>query len=334
MRQRDWDGARLHVVTGKGGTGKTTAAAALALALAEEGRHVLLTEVEERQGISQVLDVPPLPRHETRIAAGVRGGDVHGLSIEAEAALLEYLQLFYKLGRATSVLEKVGAVDFATTIAPGVRDVLLTGKVYEAVQRRPGRRSRSATGSQSYDAVVLDAPPTGRVWRFLNVAHEVSDIARVGPIRQQADAITELLRSEQTVVHVVTLLEQMPVQESLDVARELRAAGLRVGGIVVNQVRDAELEHRELEGVRAGTVRPETVAAHLASAGLRGNPAVVADLLQESRDLADRLELEEDERRRLTELERPLIELPLLTEGVGPDAVRELSWCLIEQGMA
>ena len=127
-RDTDWDGVRLHIVTGKGGTGKTTVAAALALALAAEGRRVLLAEVEGRQGISQSFDVTPLGLMEVRIAHAANGGEVFGLSVDAKAALLEYLQMYYKLGRAGGVLEKFGAIDFATTIAPGVRDVLLTGK--------------------------------------------------------------------------------------------------------------------------------------------------------------------------------------------------------------
>ena len=90
-----------------------------------------------------------------------------GLSVDAKAALLEYLQMFYKLGRAGGALERMGVIDFATTIAPGVRDVLLTGKVYEAVGRTTGTRRRQ--GPRAWDAVVLDAPPTGRITRFLNV---------------------------------------------------------------------------------------------------------------------------------------------------------------------
>src|SRR5664280_2281784 len=92
-RDTDWDGVRLHIVTGKGGTGKTTVAAALALALAGEGRRVLLAEVEGRQGISQSFDVPPLALTEVRIAHAAHGGEVFGLSVDAKAALLEYLQI-------------------------------------------------------------------------------------------------------------------------------------------------------------------------------------------------------------------------------------------------
>src|ERR1700689_3036915 len=97
-RDTDWDGVRLHVVTGKGGTGKTTVAGALALALAADGRNVLLMEVEGRQGIAQLFDVPPLPYAERRIAVGLgtdarQGGDVYALVADPESALVEYLEM-------------------------------------------------------------------------------------------------------------------------------------------------------------------------------------------------------------------------------------------------
>ncbi len=114
------------------------------------------------------------------------GGEVVGLSIDPKAALLEYLQMFYKLGRAGRLLEKFGAIDFATTIAPGVRDVLLIGKIYEANRRRRDGRHKGDS-APVYDGIVLDAPPTGRIGRFLSVNSEVADLARVGPIASQAD---------------------------------------------------------------------------------------------------------------------------------------------------
>ena len=106
----------LHVVTGKGGTGKTTVAAALAMSLSAGGRKVLLCEVEGRQGIAQLFDVPPLPYEERPIAVGPDGGDLHALAIDPESALLEYLQMFYRLGRAGRALDRFGIIDFATTI--------------------------------------------------------------------------------------------------------------------------------------------------------------------------------------------------------------------------
>ncbi len=199
---------RLHIVTGKGGTGKTTIAAALAVAIASRGKRVLLAEVEDRQGISQTLDVPPLPATETHVLNAPGGGEVVGLAVDAKTALLEYLQLFYKLGRAGGVLERFGAIDFATTIAPGVRDVLLIGRVYEASRRRKDDRHTRGSRPEDlvYDAIVLDAPPTGRIPRFLPAGSEVAGLAKVGPIRSQADSLSEVLHAATARVHVVTLL--------------------------------------------------------------------------------------------------------------------------------
>src|SRR5687767_685098 len=216
------------------------------MALADAGRRVLLCEVEGRQGIAQLFDVPPLPYEERKVAMGLGGGEVYALAIDPEAALLEYLAMYYKLGRAGKALDRFGVIDFATTIAPGVRDVLLTGKVYEAVQRpRRSDPSRAGKGRHrdaiTYDSVVLDAPPTGRICQFLGVNSELAGLAKVGPIKSQADKVMELLRSPRTAVHLVTILEEMPVQETADGIAELRRAGLPVGGVVVNLVRPRAL---------------------------------------------------------------------------------------------
>src|SRR6201992_317137 len=169
--------ARLHFVTGKGGTGKSTIAAAVALTLAAGGRKVLLVEVEGRQGIAQLFDVPPLPYQELKIASAEQGGQVNALAMDIEAAFLEYLDMFYNLGIAGRAMRRIGAIEFATTIAPGLRDVLLTGKIKEAVVRQ-----NKGARSPVYDAVVVDAPPTGRITRFLDVTKAVSDLAKGGPV--------------------------------------------------------------------------------------------------------------------------------------------------------
>jgi len=333
-RDTDWEGVRLHIVTGKGGTGKTTVAAALALALAGQGKRVLLAEVEGRQGISQTFDVAPLASTEARIAHAPQGGEVFGLSVDAKAALLEYLQIFYKLGRAGGLLEKFGAIDFATTIAPGVRDVLLIGKVYEAVRRRKDHKAKGPGAAPAYDAVVLDAPPTGRVVRFLNVNHEVADLARVGPIRSQADSITAMLKSPQTVVHVVTLLEEMPVQETVDVIADLRDTGMPIGGVVVNQVREAILTPKALTAAAKSAISRENVAADLHRVTVRVTDAVVDGLLAEARDHAERVALERDEAKVIAGLRRPTYRLPSLPEGIDANGIRELAETLVAEGMA
>jgi len=321
-------GVKLHVVTGKGGTGKTTVAAALALSLAEAGRQVLLTEAEGRQGIAQLFDTAPLPYEERRVAIADGGGEVYALAIDPEAALIEYLEKFYNLRRAGSALKRIGAIDFATTIAPGLRDVLLTGKVMEAATR--ARRG----GGRLYDAVVLDAPPTGRIARFLNVNAEVAGLARMGPVRQQADSVMNLLRSRQTAVHVVTLLEEMPVQETVDGVAELHAVDLPVGAVLVNMVREPLLPADSLDAAAEGELDGAEIAAGLKRSGLDPTDHLIAALIAEAAEHAGRVLLEAREREVLAGLGRPQLELPLLTDGADLAGLYELADRLTEQGLA
>ncbi len=323
---------RLHVVTGKGGTGKTTVAAALALALATHGRRILLIEVEDRQGLAQLFDVPPLAYGERSLAVGPWGGEVLGLAVEPRAALMEYLATFYKLGRAGRVLEKAGAIDFATTIAPGLRDVLLTGKVYEATRRT------EKDGSHAFDAVVLDAPPTGRITRFLNVNSEVSGLAKVGPIRNQAESVMRMLRSPTTAVHLVTLLEEMPVQETLDGIAELTAADLPVGGVLINQVRQEVLQSGSLREAGRRSLDTAAVAAVLERVGVakdsRRAGVLAEGLAEEGAEHAERVALQRRERGTIEAAGRPVLELDLVSSGIDLGGLYSLAEQLREQGLS
>ncbi len=325
----DFPAVRLHVVSGKGGTGKTTVAAALALALAAGGRKVLLVEVEARQGIAQLFDSAPLPYDERKVAVAPGGGDVYALAIDVEQALLDYLHMFYKLsptGIPARTLRRIGAIDFATTIAPGLRDVLLTGKVKEATTR-VGKDGRPV-----YDAIVLDAPPTGRIPRFLNITHEIGALAKVGPLKSQSDGVMAVLQSEQTAVHLVTLLEEMPVQETLDAVTELTDLGLPVGAVIVNAVRSAVLAPADLLAAERGEVDLAALRTGLEAAGVDGDLAPV--LAQEAMDHAARVALEERGRDALATIDRPTYELPLLPDTVDLGGLYALARLLTEQGLA
>jgi anion-transporting ArsA/GET3 family ATPase len=294
---------------------------------------VLLIEAEGRQGIARLFDRPPLPYEERKIAIGPGeaddgrdpGGDVYALAIDPEGALLDYLQMFYNMRSAGIALTKLGLVDFATTIAPGLSDVLVTGKATEAARRK------RAGGGFLYDSVVLDAPPTGRVGRFLNVTAEVSGLAKVGPVRSHADTVANVIKSPQTAVHFVSTLEEMPVQETLDGIAELRGIpGMQVGGIVINKARPVVLSRAELRA----TPDVAGMAKALAAAGLYSTDTLAVALADELTEHARHVELQDRERAELEAAGQPIYELPMIAEGIDLAALHRLAAELRDQGAA
>ncbi|GAC85370.1 putative anion-transporting ATPase [Gordonia paraffinivorans NBRC 108238] len=318
--------ARLHFVSGKGGTGKTTIAAALALALAADGKKVLLVETEGRQGIAQVFDIPPLPPADTRIATAEGGGEVSALAIDIEHALLEYLDMFYNLGFAGRAMKRIGAIDFVTTVAPGLRDVLLTGKIKERVIHTDKQ------GNPVYDAVVVDAPPTGRIGNFLDVTQAMADLAKTGPIRSQSEGVAQLLHSEQTVVHLVTLLEAMPIQETIEAIDELRGKNLNLGSLIINRVSPPYLPADSIDEIAEGRIDAVRIEENLKAAGLKLAEGDLSGLLTETIEHATRLQAQQIAKAQLDEVELPMLELPSLGDGIDLGSIYELANLLQKAG--
>jgi anion-transporting ArsA/GET3 family ATPase len=310
---------------------------ALVLSLPTAGPRVLLIEVEGRQGIARLFDCPPLPYAERKVALGLgasggEGGDVYALAVDPEGALLDYLEMFYNMRRAGRTLSRLGVVDFATTIAPGLADVLVTGKATEAARRRVDGR----TSGHLYHAVVMDAPPTGRIGRFLDVSTEVSGLAKVGPIKTHADTVAKVIRSPQTVVHFVTTLEEMPVQETLDgiaELRELTAGAIRPGGIIVNMARPAMLDAADLAAAASALDMAELVVG-LKAAGISDNHGLAADLMTELREHALQVAQQIRERDEVLTAGVPHYELPMIPDGIDLAGLYQLAAKLREQGAA
>ncbi|NUP25884.1 MAG: ArsA family ATPase [Nocardia sp.] len=319
--------ARLHYVSGKGGTGKSTVSAALALALAAGGRRVLLVEVENRQSIAQLFDLPPLPPTETKIATADGGGEVVALALDIEHAFLEYLDMFYNLGFAGRAMRRMGAIDFVTTIAPGLRDVILTGKIKECVVRTGN------SGRPVYDEVVVDAPPTGRIASFLDVTQAMAELAKGGPIAAQAEGVSALLHSDQTVIHLVTLLEALPVQETMDAITELRGNDLRIGSVIVNRAVHSPLSAEARTAATTGELDADAVRAGLESAGITLSAADFTGLLTETVEHSATLGAQDVSAAELLDLEVARLLLPALPNGMDLGGLYELAAHLNEQGV-
>lgn len=321
------DKARLHFVSGKGGTGKSTVAGALALALAAGGRRVLLVEVEGRQSIAQLFDLPPLPPTETKIATADGGGEVMALALDIEYAFLEYLEMFYNLGFAGRAMRRMGAIEFVTTIAPGLRDVILTGKIKECAVRS------DKSGRRVYDEVIIDAPPTGRIASFLDVTKAMADLAKGGPIAGQAVSVSQLLHSPQTVVHLVTLLEALPVQETADAIAELTDSDFRIGTVIVNRASEGLLPPPVRERAAAGQLDADEIRTELDKAGITLDDNDFEGLLQEAAAHSATLRAQDESAAELAKLDITRMHLPPLPDGMDLGGLYQLAEYLTSQGV-
>ena len=161
----------------------------------------------------------------------------------------------------------------------------------------------------------------------------MSDLARTGPIHSQSEGVVKLVHSPQTAVHLVTLLEDLPVTETLETVAELQAAGLRPGAVIVNRVRPQWLPDRSVAAAADGRVDAARIRSGLASAGVALAPEIIDGLVGETVEHAVRVEAEAAAMARLRERGGPLLELPNLIDGVDLGTLYELAEALVEQGV-
>ena len=313
---------RVLLVSGKGGVGKSAMAAAVALAGARTGRKTCLVEVEGRRTMARLFGTPPWGFDEQEFRPGL-----WGMSIDPEASLAEYLEMFYGAKRLSKLVVGNTAVEFATTAAPGLKDVLLIGKVKEMERRR------DRDGRFTYDLIVMDAPPTGRIVNFLRAPEAATELVNGGPIRTQAQTLVELLSDpKRTRMQLVTVLEEMPVQETVDSAEAQEDQGVTVGPILVNRVLQNRFADDAVRKVLTDDLDAAALQALLAEAGLELPVESAAALREGGLVHLQRLALQEEMRAVLDErLPQPRLELPFLHSAEFAEAeVSELADLLVE----
>ncbi|MDZ7676734.1 MAG: ArsA-related P-loop ATPase [Acidimicrobiales bacterium] len=304
--------SRLLIVAGKGGVGKTVVSAALARAAALAGRSALIVEVEGKSGLPRMFGHPELGYDELTLhkGGGAEGAaEITARTITPDAALIEYLE-DHGLSRISKRLVSSGALDVIATAVPGIRDILVLGKVKQL------QRAGAA------DVLILDAPAAGHAISFLRSARGLIDAVKVGPIHTQARDVLDLLEDhERCQVLLVTLAEETPVNELTETAFSLEDdIGVGLGPVVVNGL------YEEYEGLEMDA----TTAAEDAGVTLRDGEAEALDAASEFR--RHRIGLQGEQVARLSEkLPLPQLRMPFLFESeIGPDEVETLAHAMLD----
>jgi anion-transporting ArsA/GET3 family ATPase len=283
---------RLVVVTGKGGVGKTTVAAALGLVAARAGKRTVICEVAEQERLSDLFGVDASGHDERELAP-----NLHSVSVDPELAKEEWLRYQLKSGTLAGVLGGSSVFRYLSAAAPGLSELVTIGKVWDLAQLE--RR----TGGSVFDLAIVDAPATGHGIAMLRAPSTYASVARVGPIRRQALQIDAFLRDrERTAVVVVALPEEMPVNETLDIERRLAdEMEMAIDRAVVNALYPERFTREDAERLRA--------AAGGDGAARRAD-AVHAALAEHERVRGQRSQL----RRLRRGLDAPVATLPFLFE--------------------
>ena len=237
---------RLVYVTGKGGVGKTTVAAALGLAAAEAGRRTIVCEVAEQDRVSRAFRREGVTA-ETEVQLA---DNLWAITIDPTKALQEWLAKQLGGGAPLRLMTRSHAFQYFVAAAPGAKELITIAKVWELAQL-----SRWDARNRTYDLVVVDAPASGHGLAMLTTPHTFGEIARVGPIRRQARKIEDLLGDPDKTGYVaVALPEEMPVVETLELGRKLEdAVGLGLGAIIVNGVWPDRFSTADVEKLRAAS---------------------------------------------------------------------------------
>jgi len=289
------------IVAGKGGVGKTTVTATIAAAAARTGMRVLIVEVEGKSGLATCFGRPPLEYEESELAPGIRAR-----TLTPERALVEYLE-DRGLQRISRRLVRSGAVDIVATAVPGMKDILVLGKVKQLEQGR------------NADLIVVDAPAAGHAITFLMSPRGLLDAVRVGPVRTQAEDVIGMLSDPtRCQVVLVTLPEELPANELVDTAFALEdRVGVALAPVVVNGCYEERRLPRDAAAVHAAAVGTGEAVPNREVEALVAAAQLHSVLVVRQRDVADGL---------ARRLPLPQLRLPFVFAGdIGPREIEGLA---------
>ncbi|MEA2487654.1 MAG: hypothetical protein QOF16_1308 [Actinomycetota bacterium] len=307
MNLEEFLAPRILIVSGKGGVGKTTVAAALALVTARTGRKVCLAEVDRKGTLAKLFGAEVPGYDPVELSPGV-----WGMSIVPEDALAEYLRVQYNMKRIAKAFTSTHFVDYITTAAPGLKDILVLGKIWY-LEQGP---SKGGT-SHNFDTIIVDAPAAGHMLTFLQAPHGLADMVSVGPVRRQSDWLVQMLQDPaRTRVHLVTLPEEMPVSETLETAEALTTRlGMSMGSVFANAVYSElfDAPERELLKEITSTRRTNQLTVEAKSVGLELDDEDLDALLTYARFLEARRAIQGAHLKELRKgVDENVIELPFL----------------------
>jgi energy-coupling factor transporter ATP-binding protein EcfA2 len=228
---------RLLLVTGKGGVGKSTVSAALALLASRKGKRVLVCEVNAQESVAPMLGAPP-SGHAVREAAP----GLFTVNVTPQEAMREYGLMVLKFRTIYEAVFENRVVKFFLRVIPSLAELVMLGKILHEARVEEGGRPR-------WDLVVMDAPATGHAVQLLRVPSALIDTVPAGPLRRDAEWMRDLLVDPaRTSLSIVTLPEEMPVNEAIDLDAQVRGIlGIPRGVLFVNAMPEARFTAAERE---------------------------------------------------------------------------------------
>jgi anion-transporting ArsA/GET3 family ATPase len=298
---------KILIVSGKGGVGKTTVAAALALVAARHGRKVCMAEIDRKGTLPKLFGGGEVTYDPRELSPGV-----WGLNIIPENALAEYLRVQYHMSRISRAFRSTHFVDYITTAAPGLKDILVLGKIWYLEQDRD-----HGGGRHSFDTIIVDAPAAGHMATFLRAPQGLADAVRVGPVKRQAEWLNDMLTDpKRSRVHLVTLAEEMPVVETLETSQALdRDLGISQGIVLANGIYSSLLSDEEADEFEkiAADGNIDELSEVAKAAGINLDADDLDALLGYAHFLRARRSIQSEHLRKLKRgASQPVVELPFL----------------------